>query len=164
MHIRKVSDEILLEYSKLKLCSIDRFIIKSGVAIDIETNLMWLRFGYGQEWRDDTVTGYPRDVDWKSAFDIAELFNLQGGYCGFTDWRLPSIEELEYLTNTDNRNFNIQEVFPNNSKWYWSSTKFCSEEDDKYYDDGAFIIDFINGYTAWIETYEQECLRFVREC
>ncbi|MFZ2727589.1 MAG: TIR domain-containing protein [Methylococcaceae bacterium] len=37
--------------------TIGKYKVKDGRAIDTETNLMWLRFSYGQQWQNNTAEG-----------------------------------------------------------------------------------------------------------
>jgi Protein of unknown function (DUF1566) len=77
---------------------IGRFIVQdNGIATDTKTGLIWCRFACGQTWQDGTATGHAKRVNWRIAFDVMADFNRQGGYAGFTDWRLPATDELKTL-------------------------------------------------------------------
>lgn len=105
--IRAVTNgEILLENGQSKSLlkkddiakqSIGKFILQDGIATDTETGLVWLRFVYGQTWKNGTAVGKTKPIKWQAAIDFAENFNQQGGYGGYIDWRLPKPNELETL-------------------------------------------------------------------
>ena len=72
---------------------------------DPETGLMWTKEDNG------------KDINWYEANEYRERLSL-GGY---TDWRLPTIEELEKLY--DPKKANIRDPFQLTGRWVWSSTK-----------------------------------------
>lgn len=79
---------------------IGKFLVNDGIAII--KNLSWCRFVYGQSWQNDMPVGSIEKVDWQTAFVVTEEFNRKGGYAGFTDWRLPTINELKVLFDRNN--------------------------------------------------------------
>ncbi len=101
---------------------IGKFIVQDGVATDTETDLMWCRFAHGQVWQNGTAVGDAEPVKWLTAFDVAKRLNQQGGYAGYTDWRLPTIDELKTLIDKKLANYINVGVFPNNTVWFWSSS------------------------------------------
>ena len=94
-----------------------------GTVTDSLTGLMWLKDGYCLR------------AKWKSAVNtIADFNNHQGqntcaGYAGnYTDWRLPTVNELKSLVNYgagDSAQWLNSEGFLNvKSKYYWSATTY----------------------------------------
>jgi len=71
----------------------------------------------GLEWQQDTAHG---TYTWQQAIDICD--NLVLG--AHSDWRLPTIMELSFITNLGNFDPSINtDYFPNTmSSYYWSST------------------------------------------
>ena len=67
-----------------------------GTAKDLETGLIWMRCSVGQEWNGKTCTGEAKAFNWEEAKAIRLEF------AGYTDWRLPSIEELRTLVYCSN--------------------------------------------------------------
>lgn len=69
-----------------------------GTITDPETGLQWMRCRLGQEWDGQTCVGEGRDkMTWQDALDAAKELNRRGGYAGYRDWRVPTIEELNSL-------------------------------------------------------------------
>lgn len=122
---------------------IGKFIVDNGVATDTETDLMWCRFAHGQWWLSGTASGDRRLVNWKEAFSVTQQFNQRGGYAGYTDWRLPTIDELKTLIDKvrgKSGNYIDADVFPNNSNWFWSSSPT-----NAYDDLSALVVNFKYG-------------------
>jgi len=65
----------------------------NGTVTDITTNLQWQRFHVGERWENKGVVG-KRD---KLTFDQAAEVAQQCNYLGYTDWRVPTLEELQSL-------------------------------------------------------------------
>ena len=150
--IRKVSvGEVLLESCKFNTFSkkednaqvlIGKFTLQKGIATDTETGLMWLRFAHGQEWQNGTAVGELKQIDWSSALRIASVINMENGYEGYSDWRLPTITELNTLIDKakgEFGNYIDRNVFPNNDYRFWSSTPSAT---NKY---KAWLVDFCKG-------------------
>lgn len=103
-----------------------KFIINEGIITDTETDLTWLRFAIGQAWQNNTVVDNANTFTWQQALDITTEFNRRGGYAGFTDWRLPTINELKtFFGKIRGQLFiDIDQIFPNNDNniRFWSSS------------------------------------------
>jgi hypothetical protein len=75
---------------------------------DTVTGLQWVRCSLGQTWQARTQTdrqtcnGEAGEFNHNDAIDLPELMNEAGGYAGYTDWRLPTIEELRTLVFCSN--------------------------------------------------------------
>ncbi len=63
---------------------------------------------------------------WQNALDSVKQANAVGGYCGYTDWRLPNINELKSLVNYGHSSpaawLNTEGFVGVRANIYWSST------------------------------------------
>lgn len=74
---------------------------QSSIWLDPTTDVMWMRCSIGQTWVGTTCTGQATLYTWYDAqAKIAEL-NASGGHAGYTDWDLPSIEDLMSIVRCD---------------------------------------------------------------
>ena len=74
--------------------------------------------------------------------DFINALNAGSGYCGHTDWRLPTIKELSYLVNASRFRPAIDNTFfPHtlNNYGYWSSTTVACDVTQ------AWCVHFIDG-------------------
>ena len=111
----------------------------------------------------------------KNAWEAKQMTHTQAvEYCenlkfaGYSDWRLPTINELLSITDDSRYNPAINKAFKNvayetNDKgeksygWYWSSTKHT---DDSSY---AWIVGFGDGYDGWNGVSSRDFVRCVRQ-
>jgi hypothetical protein len=113
---------------EIKGTKIGKFIVQDGIATDSETGLTWLRFAHGQLWEDGRLTGKAERRNWSDAMKIPAEFN-RTGYASHTDWRVPTLKELQTLIDKEHgksRNQIDDVVFPENTgfrggDWFWSS-------------------------------------------
>jgi Protein of unknown function (DUF1566) len=82
------------------------------VVLDHATGLMWQQSGSSQT------------KSWAEAHDYVQEMN-KGNYAGFSDWRLPTIEELASLLESVKKNGDlyIDQVFDPTQQWCWSGDK-----------------------------------------
>lgn len=110
-----------------------------GVWTDLHTGLMWSRISIGQEWKDGSCIGEAHEVQWNNAKQACKEFNLGS----FSNWRLPTVEELKTLMVYSNTGYNCPKstLFkPVENEWgkYFSVTYFgvCFDKGDiDIYDD-----------------------------
>lgn len=121
-------DQLLLDKGQQKVNQtstpqrIGKFIVEDGIATDTKTGLTWLRFAYGQTWKNRSAEGDLLLFDWETAATLIPMECNINEYGGFTDWRLPTIDELKTLINRG-ENHIYADVFPNNNKIpVWSSS------------------------------------------
>jgi hypothetical protein len=156
-HINTITPVISQQPTQLK---IGKFIVQDGIATDTETGLMWCRFAYGQRWENGTAKGDAKLVDWKTAFEVAKQFNQQGGYAGYTDWRLPAIDELETLIDKvkgKKGNYIDANAFIKND-----GTHFWSSSPNTIYSGYAWFVYFYTGVDYYTNEGRSFAVRLVR--
>lgn len=112
-----------------------------GTIFDTKTGLTWSRCPLGMKWDKGHCLDVPDRMNWNEAdFTIMQL-NDQGGYAGFRDWRLPTLEELSSLVESKCYEPAINSaIFPNTPNiGFWSITP------DKGSRNGAWLVYFLNG-------------------
>lgn len=111
-------------------CNKDRFTENTHFVDDNATGLTWMKSG----------NIYKEMVDWKSAFDSVLKMNREWKY-GYNDWRVPSIVELESLTDMGRHSpaLPADHLFTDTQDFYWSST--TSMYDTNY----AWVLYLIDG-------------------
>jgi hypothetical protein len=130
---------------------IDQYRVKGGLAFDTKTGLLWLRFVFGQTWQNGTTQGQAARLTWKTAFTAINDFNAEGGYAGYSDWRLPTINELRSLYDP---HYKLKEgVFPNTNS-FWSAYA-CGRNE-------AWLVGLSNGYNSWFYDDSNDQVRLVR--
>lgn len=79
-------------------------VVALGVVKDSRTGLEWMRCSLGQDWIEKTneCKGGVNSYNWQGALDIAEKLNVVGGYAGRTNWRAPTVRELQSLRYCSN--------------------------------------------------------------
>ena len=81
----------------------------------------------GLMWQD---TKEAQSTSWQDSIDLCEALELGA----FTDWRLPTIEELFYLTDKGQINIAVDTKFKNiKPHQYWSSTTYSWWSSSKWY-------------------------------
>ena len=93
--------------------------MSNGLAQDPLTGLTWYRCGAGQTWSDGQCEGSPLLLPYEDALNWAESLEL----AGFDDWRVPEIDEMSSLVESDCKSPSINTlVFSGiEPEVYWSS-------------------------------------------
>jgi len=114
----------------------------NGTVIDNCTGLMWMMCGYGQTYSGGACTGSISTRTWEQALSYCEGLTFPTG--GYTDWRLPNINELLSIVSYSTYSPSInQTYFPSTtSDSYWSSTTLA------HYTNLAWHANFYGGYTG----------------
>ena len=123
-----------------------RFTLDGDTVRDVESGLIWTR---------NTIPGGRRK--WVDAKKVAE--ECRAG--GFTDWRLPTIQELLSIVDYERSEPSSDPVFECESSWYWTSTPYTSLPSAC-----AWGVDFAYGFSAWYDQGGEGFVRAVRpgEC
>ena len=103
---------------------------RDGVVADDATGLLWERSG----------SEYP--MNWDQAGDYIRRRNDQG-FCGRSDWRLPTVAELMTLLEKTphGRDLCIPPIFDETQRWLWS----CDVSSHI----GAWYVSLDLGFVAW---------------
>lgn len=107
----------------------------NGTVTDYRTSLTWKKCSEGQTGND--CSGTPNEYTWQQALTRAGAVNNSGGFAGYRNWRLPSLQELRSIATTACRDPSIDlSVFPNTERVYWTDEAHGS------YDTTAFAFDY----------------------
>ncbi|MAF20946.1 MAG: hypothetical protein CMI55_04775 [Parcubacteria group bacterium] len=93
----------------------EKLLTRGGkVVIDYATGLMWQQSGSSNE------------LSYREAEDYVDRLN-RGSYAGFSDWRLPTVEELASLLEPRKEGVRyIDPLFDLRQQWFWSNDKRSS--------------------------------------
>ena len=112
------------------------------VVIDKEHKLMW----------QDDSSASSTDKNYTDAIEHCE--NLD--FAGYTDWYLPSVDELKSIVKAENYPRSIVKEFQNvYADYYWSSTEYSSEL--------AWIVLFIYEDASYYHKSDPSHVRCVRK-
>jgi len=113
------------------------------VVIDHATGLMWHQNG-----SDNYMT-------WNAAKQWVRGLN-GGEYVGYSDWRLPTVEEAASLLEPGEKDggLYIDSVFSNKQEWIWTG--------DEYGQEGAWGVNFGGGLVFWVNFDSEFYVRPVR--
>jgi len=112
------------------------------VVLDVSTNLMWQDDVAAQTVQKKWVTtaNYNAGNYFDTSGDTATTYCTNLSLGGYTDWRLPSKEELFGIVKSTVSNPSISNIFQHTvSSFYWSSTTYASASNF------AWIVYFSNG-------------------
>ena len=126
-----------------------------GTATDTQTGLMWMRCALGQTWDGATCQGKATKMNWHEA-----MKQTGDGFAGYSDWRLPTIEELRTLVycssgkpetwnDTGNKPCEGDYQRPTMASTVFSSTlglPFWSSSPYANYSNYAWYVNFYDGY------------------
>jgi hypothetical protein len=130
---------------------------KDGTVVDTETGLMWRTCLEGVTGAA-CGEGEPLALTWAEALLYVPQFNNQGGFAGYTDWRLPNIRELSTLIELQcvNPAINLT-VFPNAAADVWSSSPA------PFHTHYSWNVNFKIGAFAYGQRDKAKAIRLVRD-
>lgn len=131
---------------------------KDGTVVDKETGLMWRDCLEGVTG-EACGKGEPLALTWADALLYVPKLNSQGGFAGYTDWRLPNIRELSTLAELQCGDPAINlAVFPNAaSSDVWSSSPAS------FFKHYSWYVDFKTGAFTYGERVKAKAVRLVRD-
>ena len=99
----------------------------SGVVVDSATGLMWQQAGYLDQLTFSDTQAYIDSLNAKE-------------YGGYTDWRLPSLEEAMTLMEPVRKSGDlyIEPIFDQTQRWIWTADKRSASN--------VWVVHFSNGY------------------
>lgn len=117
----------------------------NGTVTDSKTGLMWQKCIEGRPWNSIAKSCSDDGFDflgWAEALGTATTANSNGGFAGYTDWRVPSIKELASIIERQCYDPAINmsvfpDIYPTN---FWSS----SPSTDRF-SYSAMYVDFYAG-------------------
>ena len=117
------------------------------VVVDNTTGLMWHQSG-----SDDKMKWYEAH-EWIKKLNKGSWLS-KGGYAGYCDWRLPTVEEAASLLEPSKKNgLYIAPVFSSKQSFIWASDRHGSMV--------AWYVGFISGSVSRVY-YDSNCVRPVR--
>lgn len=130
-----------------------------GTVTDSKSKLTWMRCALGMKWQGDTCVGVAARYEWLDAGRYIKRMNAGGGYAGHSDWRLPSLKELEGIVEHRCINPSINlEVFPATlPTGFWSATR------EEGYDKGIWLVYFLHGKSYMGNVAQEWKVRLVRD-
>lgn len=102
-------------------------VYDNGTALDTQRNLLWMRCSIGQTWGDSSCSGKVKYFSWEDAKKQSTIFT------GYSDWRLPTIEELRSLVYCSNGKPNYFSMGKNFDKA--NNDSGCMGESERSYKD-----------------------------
>ena len=118
----------------------------ANVMRDVKTGLVWQDTSESANWKK------------RKTWDIAKAYCADLTLAGKSDWRLPTIKELQTIVNNKYHHTNIIKGFKHASPYprHWSSSQYVS--DDKV----AWYVAFGDGETRYSYKSKKMLVRCVR--
>jgi hypothetical protein len=98
-----------------------------GTVTDNRTGLQWTRFALGQYWNGKTSEGRAVECNLQETLDaIKQLNNNRTLNCGYTNWRVPTWDELKSIRGSSSQVIDAK-IFPNNPDGrFWTLSESTS--------------------------------------
>ena len=115
-------------------------------------------------YANDTVVDKDTGMMWQdSSIIVKKNYSDAISYCedlsisGYSDWRLPNIDELMSISDKSRYKPAIKKIFKNTKNdYYWSSSKYKGNSSK------AWIVNFYNGYDSSYDISSNSYVRCVR--
>ena len=133
--------------------------LDKGIWTDPKTGLMWARISIGQRWENGQCLGDAKKLNWENAKKECKNFKL----ANFSDWRLPTIDELESLMIKGQAGYNCpKNVLFQLKKDVWEREWYWSASPSTYGDRHACFVHFGYGTLENDNKYNSNYVRAVR--
>ena len=130
---------------------------QDGTVVDTKTALHWMQFALGQAWNGKTNIAEAKRYTWQEALNAADAFNQTGGFAGYQDWRVPTIDELKTIVEKGKKPAINHSMFPATPlSLFWSSTTAPS------LNQSAWAVYFYGGSAYWYGKTSYYFVRLVR--
>jgi Protein of unknown function (DUF1566) len=128
-----------------------------GTVVDTQTGAHWMRFALGQTWNGKTNITEAKRYTWQEALNAADSFNQSGGFAGYQDWRVPTIDELKTIIERGKKPAINHAMFPATPlSFFWSSTSVINVNHS------AWAVYFYGGSAYWYGKTSYYYIRLVR--
>jgi len=128
-----------------------------GTVLDTKTSLHWMRFSLGQTWNGKVNLTEAKRYNWQEALDAVDNFNHTGGFAGYQDWRVPTIDELKTLVERNKKPSINHNLFPATPlSMFWSSSTAANVKHS------AWAVYFYGGSAYWYGKTSYYYVRLVR--
>jgi len=141
--IREKNDWGFYGYSTINHSYGLKVINDDKVVIDHATGLMWHQNGSDNYMKRNAAKQWVRGLNSR-------------GHAGYSDWRLPTVEEVASLLEPSEKDggLYIDPIFSNKQEWIWSGDEYGSE--------GAWGVYFSSGLVFWVNFASEFSVRPVR--
>jgi len=128
-----------------------------GTVVDTQTNLQWMRCALGQIWNGKINISEAKRYTWQEAIDATHNFNQLGGFAGYQDWRVPTIDELKTIVERNKKPAINHAMFPATPlSLFWSCSTVVN------INQSAWAVYFYGGSAYWYGKTSYYYLRLVR--
>ena len=131
-----------------------------GTVSDLSTGLMWRKCsGYTSSNSEECLDTRAMNT-WQETLQGTKQLNDEGGFAGYTDWRLPNVKELRTIVDEACSHANPL-LFPNAQGEHWTSTHVA--EDLPSDDDHIWIVYLTDGFVSSLPSDSLAPVMLVRD-